>query len=126
MPGTRHYERIISADSHFIEPVDLWWNALGDKLGDRTPRIIDEYQGDKGTFFYSGNQGRPVARIRENDPVTEAAAVEAASRGMEACGYDPAVRVRFQEEADIEAEAMNPTRLLGIMRHRGCFKEFLL
>ena len=36
---------------------------------------------------------------------------------MEACGYDPAVRVRFQEEADIEAEAMHPTRLLVIMRN---------
>ena len=117
MPGTRHYERIISADSHFMEPVDLWWNALGDKLGDRTPRMIEEYQGQKGRFFYSGNRGRPVARIRESDPVTEAAKVEAESRGMEACGYDPAVRVRFQEEADIEAEAMNPTQLLGIMRN---------
>ena len=27
----------------------------------------------------------------------------------------PAVRVRFQEEADIKAEVMKPTRLLGIM-----------
>jgi uncharacterized protein len=36
---------------------------------------------------------------------------------MEACGYDPVVRVRFQEEADIAAEVLNPTRMLGIMRN---------
>jgi len=100
-----------------MEPLDLWWNALGHKFGDRTPRVLDEYQGQKGTFFYSGNLGRPVAAIRERDPETEAAAAQAEARGLEACGYDPAVRVRFQEEADIEAEVMNPTRLLGLMRN---------
>ena len=77
------------------------------------PRVLDEYQGQKGTFFYSGNLGRPVAAIRERDPETEAAAAQAEARGLEACGYDPAVRVRFQKKADIEAEVMNPTRLLG-------------
>jgi len=100
-----------------MEPLDLWWNALGQTFGDRTPRVLDEYQGQKGTFFYSGNLGRPVAAIRARDPETEAAAAQAEARGLEACGYDPAVRVRFQEEADIEAEVMNPTRLLGIMRN---------
>jgi uncharacterized protein len=58
-----------------------------------------------------------VAAIRERDPETEAAAAQAEARGMEACGYDPAVRVRFQEEAAIAAEVMNPTCLLGIMRN---------
>lgn len=117
MPATRYFDQVISADSHFVEPIDLWWNALGQKFGDRTPRAFDEYQGLKGTFFYSGNLGRPVARVRESDPETEAALVDATSKGMEACGYDPEVRVRFQEEAAIQAEVMNPTRLLGIMRN---------
>ena len=34
------FPRIISADSHVIEPRDLWWKALGKKFGDRTPRVI--------------------------------------------------------------------------------------
>jgi predicted TIM-barrel fold metal-dependent hydrolase len=100
-----------------MEPLDLWWNALGQKFGDRTPRVLNEYQGEKGTFFYSGYQGGPVNKIRENTTETEAAAVEAADRGFEACGYDPAVRVKFQEEAGITAEAMNSTRLLAVMRN---------
>lgn len=117
MVATRHYARIISADSHFMEPYDLWCNSLGQKFGDRTPRLLDAYQGRPGTFFYSGNAGRPVAALRGRDPETEAAAAAAEARGMEACGYDPVVRVRFQEEADIAAEVLNPTRMLGIMRN---------
>ena len=61
----------------------------------------NEYQGQRGTFLYSGNLVRPVARIRESDPETEAALVEATEKGMEACAYDPEVRARFQVEADI-------------------------
>ena len=37
--------------------------------------------------------------------------------GLGAVGYDPEVRVRFQEEADLDAEVMNPTTMLGVMRN---------
>ncbi len=117
MAATQYFHRIISADSHVMEPHDLWWKALGQQFGDRTPRLLDTHQGRQGQFFYSGNQGRPVVQVRESDPKTEAAALEAATRGFEACGYDSAVRVQFQEEANIEAEAMNPTRMLTILRN---------
>jgi hypothetical protein len=73
MAATRHFQRIISADSHVMEPLDLWWNALGQTFGDRTPRVLHAYQGQQGPFFYSGNLGRPVAAIRARDPETEAA-----------------------------------------------------
>ena len=118
MPTIQNFKRIISADSHVFEPSDLWWKALGEKFGDRTPRELGEYQGEKGKFFYSGYLGMPVVRLREQFfPDTEAAMVEAGDRGFEACGYDPEVRVRFQEEAGLAAEAMNPTTMLGILRN---------
>lgn len=116
--ATQGFQRIISADSHVYEPYDLWWKALGPTFGDRTPRALDSYQGHKGKFFYTGYQGCPVSRLREhNSRETEAAAVAAAEQGLGACGYDPAVRVRFQEEAGIEAEVMNPTSMLSILRN---------
>ena len=130
MPAAQHFTRIISADSHVMEPLHLWWHTLGHKFGDRTPRYLSEYQGQQGHFFYTGYQGWPVSWIRDNRPETERAAVEAAAKGLEACGYDPAVRVRFQAEAGIEAEVMNPTRLLNIMRNpdsevvRACSQVF--
>ena len=61
---TLPYDKLISADSHVMEPPDLWWNALGSKYGDRTPRLLDEYRGEKGSFFYSGYLGSPVQRVR--------------------------------------------------------------
>jgi len=100
-----------------MEPYDLWWNALGHKFGDRTPRVVDEHQGRKGVFFYSGNLGGPVSEIRELLPTSDSAAIEAAEKGLGASGYIPEVRVRFQEEAGIEAEVLNPTRMLTILRN---------
>ena len=47
-----------------MEPPDLWWNALGLKSGDRTPRLLDEYRGKEGSFFYSGYLGSPVRTRR--------------------------------------------------------------
>ena len=45
MVTVRNFASIISADSHVYEPSDLWWKALGDKFGERTPRTIVNYQG---------------------------------------------------------------------------------
>ena len=116
--ATLHYDRLISADSHVMEPRDLWWNALGSKFGDRTPRQLDEYQGEQGSFFYSGYLGAPVQRLRTQlSSQTEAAALEAQEKGLGAVGYDPEVRVKFQVEAGIDAEVMNPTTMLGVMRN---------
>ncbi len=42
------FQRVISADSHINEPYDLYWNAVGNRFGDRTPRVIREYQGQSG------------------------------------------------------------------------------
>lgn len=96
MTATRRFQRIISADSHVMEPLDLWWKALGQRFGDKTPRPLNEYPGRQGTFFYTGYQGWPVSQIRTNTPATEAAALEAEQRGLAECGYNPEVRVRFQ------------------------------
>lgn len=118
MESVRNFESIISADSHVYEPSDLWWKALGDKFGERTPRTILNYQGKEGTYFYSGYQGLPVTRVRDRvNSDTEAARVQATEMGFGACGYDPEVRVKFQQAAGLDAEVLNPTTLHGIMRN---------
>lgn len=118
MATVRNFDRIISADSHVYEPSDLWWKAIGDKFGERTPRTIENYEGREGTYFYSGYKGLPVTRVRAgSNPDTEAARVQATERGFGACGYDPEVRVKFQLEAGLDAEVLNPTTMHGIMRN---------
>jgi uncharacterized protein len=117
MSVTRYFDNIISADSHVMEPYDIWWKAIGQKFGERTPRVLDTYQGQQGAFFYSGNQGAPATPIRDLLPTSDAAAREAEEKGLGAGGYLPEVRVRFQEEAGIRAEVLNPTRMLAILRN---------
>ncbi len=39
---------IISADSHMVEPPDLWTSRLDKKFRDSAPRVEDN---EKGTFF---------------------------------------------------------------------------
>ena len=36
---TLNFERLISADSHVMEPPDLWSKAIGDRYGDRAPHL---------------------------------------------------------------------------------------
>ena len=99
--------RVISADSHVMEPPDLWLKAIGDKFGDRTPRLIDEHRGEKGSYFYTGGQ---IMHYGQGD-------ASAQDIGMQEAGYVPEVRVRFQERAGVAAELLNATFMLLIMRH---------
>ena len=62
-PMSPRFAKIISADSHVREPIDLWWNTLGAKFGDRTPRVITEHKGKKGRFFYTGRWVTGIGEI---------------------------------------------------------------
>ena len=111
---------IISADSHVMEPVDLWEKALFEKFGDHTPRVLDGHLGKEGKFFHTGGQ---VMEYGGSDRDSQ-------KIGMQAAGWDPAVRVEFQEKADVVAEVLNATFMLLIMRHpnydclRACARVF--
>ena len=112
--------RFISADSHVMEPPDLWERTIGNRFGDKTPRLIDEHLGKKGTYLYSGGQ---VLFYGQGD-------ADAQKIGMAEAGFLPEVRVKFQEEAGIEAEVLNATYMLLIMQHpdydclRACAQVF--
>ena len=114
MASPRNFKRIISGDSHVMEPVDLWWNALGSKFGDRTPRVIHEYKGVKQELFYHGSKNAQVRVMGFHD---DPAVAEADDRGFYDAGHDPEVRVRFQEQAGVEAEVLNTTYMLQIQQN---------
>ena len=112
--------RLISADSHVMEPIDLWEKTLFDSFGDDTPRVLDGYLGKEGMFFHTGGQ---VMEYGGSDRDSQ-------KIGMQAAGWDPAVRVEFQEKAGVVAEILNATFMLLIMRHpnydclRACARVF--
>ena len=101
------YERLISADSHIFEDVDLWSNALGDKYGDHIPHRVPEFNGKKGNYFYTGRHytlpGGADEEYRGQDKLIRA-------------GYEPEPRVEFQEKANVEAEVLYPTLALLLMQ----------
>src|SRR3954468_15235165 len=98
------FERVISGDSHVREPVDLWYKSLGSKLGDRTPRPLAEYEGRKGSFFYTGQRvSKHGVAVKPPDQRTEEEELIIQS------GFNPAVRVEFQQRAGIAAEIIYPS-----------------
>jgi uncharacterized protein len=102
------FARVISADSHVMEPRDLWEKALLQRYGDHTPRIVRQHLGREGTFFYTGRQ---VLKVTESD-------LSAQKIGFQEAGYKPEVRVEFQKQAKVEAEFLNATLMLLIMQGR--------
>jgi predicted TIM-barrel fold metal-dependent hydrolase len=45
------YSKVLSADSHVLEPPDLWTTRMESKFRDRAPHLIHEHNGRKGDFI---------------------------------------------------------------------------
>ena len=111
---------IISGDSHIIEPVDLWANALWDKHGEKLPRVVESYKDLPGQYFYTGIE---YLRLDLLDP-SEAAESSGELKGLGAeleekvqrCNTDPALRVELMDYDGIVAEVINSTYMLLNMR----------
>lgn len=101
------YARVISADSHLMEPRDLWEKTLVPKFGARAPQRLAEHNGEKGNFF---NMVYRVYRLKDS-PVEANEAQALAS----AAGHDPVARVKFQQLAKLDAEVLHATTTSHIM-----------
>jgi predicted TIM-barrel fold metal-dependent hydrolase len=103
---------IISADSHVLEPGDLWQKALGPAWGDKVPHVIDGFEGHPGNFFFLGRAGE-AARI---DELVNATADDARLRDLVRAGCDPAFRLSLMKADGVAAEILNPTWALWVPR----------
>jgi predicted TIM-barrel fold metal-dependent hydrolase len=43
--------QILSADSHVLEPPDLWTTRMDRRFRDKAPHVVKDYNGQKGDFF---------------------------------------------------------------------------
>jgi hypothetical protein len=48
-------QRIISADSHFVEPPNMWAERIDKKFRDRAPHMVKGLHGREGEFFVCEN-----------------------------------------------------------------------
>ena len=89
--------RIISADSHFVEPPAMWAERVDKKFRDRAPHTVRGLNGREGEFFVCENISPiPVAGFFGAGVPSEALA-EHSRKGMEAAPasvWDPAARLR--------------------------------
>ncbi len=106
MPG----RLLISADSHVIEPVDLFSRPLREKYGDETPGEVGEFRGEAGKFYFTGYECFKVGELVDGEG--------ALKDKMVAATEDPAVRLACDDEDGIWAEVLNATSMLYTMRAR--------
>ena len=101
--------RIISADSHFVEPPNMWVERIDKKFRDRAPHTVRGVQGKEGEFFVCENISPvPVAGFFAAG-VPSADLPEYIKKGFEsapASVWDPAARVKDQDVDGVQAEVI--------------------
>lgn len=123
---------IVSADSHMVEPGDLWKTRLDARFRDRAPEVIRHPKSNTLLFVAEGTAPFPVASGfaagRSGEELKEFL-----SQGYEAArpsGWDPVERIKDQEIDGVDAEVLYPT--LGMMLfsvpdadlQRACFTAY--
>jgi predicted TIM-barrel fold metal-dependent hydrolase len=99
--------KVLSADSHVLEPPDLWQTRMQSKFRDRAPHLIHEYNGKTGDFIACdglrpfnptglGSAGIPPDRLEEFS-----------TGGYAVCrpgSWDPVERLKDMDLDGLEAE----------------------
>src|ERR1043166_2603109 len=101
--------RIISADSHFVEPPNMWAERIDKKFRDRAPHTVKGFQGKEGEFFVCEDISPvPVAAFfgagvpSEELPEHNRKGFEAAPASV----WDPAARIKDQDLDGVQAEVI--------------------
>lgn len=100
--------RLISADSHFNEPGDLFTSRVPAKFKDRAPRMESFEEGDGWIFEGLGeprNFGWNACAGLQPEEMKAWMRFEDMRKG----GWDPAERVKEQDRDGVTAEVMYPT-----------------
>jgi predicted TIM-barrel fold metal-dependent hydrolase len=101
--------RVISADSHFVEPPNMWAERLDKKFKDRAPHTVRGVQGKEGEFFVCENISPvPVAGFFAAGVPSEELP-EYIKKGFEAAPasvWDPAARIKDQDRDGVRAEVI--------------------
>jgi predicted TIM-barrel fold metal-dependent hydrolase len=123
---------IVSADSHVLEPADLWTTRLDNRFRDRAPRVVRKPDGPGYQFVAPGIRPFAVATGWGLGKSGKELA-EQLTKGYEAArasGWDPAERIKDQEIDGVAAEVLYTTlglplfALDDIELQQACFSAF--
>src|SRR6202049_4815102 len=128
---------VIAADSHMMEPANLWIDRLDHKFQDRAPKVI-KTEG-KGGFVFVGPGLTPFpvaggfAAGRSGEELKEFLGEANQAKGYESArpsGWDPVERIKDQDIDGVHAEVLYTTlgmTLFGLHDadlQRACFKAY--
>lgn len=112
--------RAVSADSHAIEPPDLWQRYLPGAYRDRGPLVVSTASGDRWVCegLPSHVARRPMGAVARNRDKAYAAAAEGDQRyATDAKDWQPDARVTYMRMDGVDAEVLYPNytmRAFGI------------
>ena len=110
--------RVISADSHIVEPPDAWTSRVEPKYRDQAPRIVRLEDGSDCWFcgdikmigMFAGTQ--PGTRFEEPEKLTVAGTFE----GVRLGGYIPDEHVKDMDVDGVDAGVLYPSNSVPLFR----------
>ena len=109
--------RLISSDSHIIEPADLWEKRIGRKFRDRAPRLVhegdlDQWYADGVKFGNIGTNQQAGLRFEAPEKLTAGGRMETIPLG----GIDPHAHVKDMDVDGVSGGVLYPSQGLTIYR----------
>jgi predicted TIM-barrel fold metal-dependent hydrolase len=126
--------RVVSADSHMTEPVDLWQERLDSRFRERAPRVIENPRGAGARYLFVA-EGIPPFPIAGGFAAGRSGKELQAllDRGYEAArpsGWDPVERIKDQDLDGVDAEVLYPSLGMNLFSlgdgelQRACFDVY--
>jgi predicted TIM-barrel fold metal-dependent hydrolase len=101
--------RLISADSHFVEPPTMWLERIDKKFRDRAPHTVKDLNGRGGEWFVCENITPMTVAGFFGAGVPSAELADHNKRGFDAAPksvWDPAYRIADQDRDGVQAEVI--------------------
>ena len=105
-------ERIVSADSHVIEPADVWTARIERRFADRAPHVVHEFNGKSGDYFVAEGM-TPLAiaafAVAGVNPREFKDKMREGYANVRPGGWDPVERIKDQDRDGVSAEVIYPS-----------------
>jgi predicted TIM-barrel fold metal-dependent hydrolase len=126
-------QKILSADSHVIEPADVWTSRIDKRFLDRAPRVIKRTANREGDFFVAeGLRPFPVAgfAVAGVDPKDFAEKMAGGYPGVRPSAWDPDLRIEDQDRDGVSGEVLYPSLAMRLFQmedgelRAACFRAY--
>ncbi len=105
---------IISADSHVLEPPDLWGEYIEPRYRERAPHMLRE--GDADLFVIEGVDPMPIGNQSAAGVAPEEMRQNSSFEEVFRGGWNPEARVRDMDTDRIDVEVLYPSFCMGLWK----------